>query len=430
MATISFIMRDSCSHKRTRGTWGDVTLTDLPSAPRALDGLRVLDLSRVLAGPLCGQTLGDHGAEIIKVEPPVGDDTRAWGPPFFPDGTSAYYSSINRNKRNICLDLRQEPGREVLGRLIRSSDIVIENYKSGTMARWGFDYEETLSKELPSLIYCRITGYGVDGPLGGLPGYDAVLQAYGGLMSINGDSDRDGVRIGVPVVDMVTGFFAFSGILLALAERERSGLGQLVDCTLLDTAIALLHPHSTGWIASRDVPPRTGSAHPNIAPYETFQTQSGPFFLSAANDAQFERLARVLGDEQLSQDPRFSSNSARVTHVAELREILRALLERWDFKALSDKLLQEGIPAAPVQNVAQALSSEQVRHREMIVDRDDYQGIGIPIKLSRTAGRIVTPPRSIGESTRELLDELGYSGGEVQALVTAGAATASDPTHG
>lgn len=229
---------------------------------------------------------------------------------------------------------------------------------------------------------------------------------------------------------MVTGFFAFSGILLALAERERSGLGQLVDCTLLDTAIALLHPHSTGWIASGEVPPRTGSAHPNIAPYETFQTQSGPFFLSAANDAQFERLARVLGDEQLSQDPRFSSNSARVTHVAELREILRALLEGWDFEALSDKLLQEGIPAAPVQNVAQALGSEQVRHREMIVDRDDYQGIGIPIKLSRTAGRIVTPPRSIGEQTRELLDELGYSGGEVRGLITAGAATATDPTHG
>jgi crotonobetainyl-CoA:carnitine CoA-transferase CaiB-like acyl-CoA transferase len=370
--------------------------------------------------------LGDHGAEVIKVEPPAGDDTRAWGPPFFADGNSAYYSSINRNKRNICLDLRLEPGREVLDRLIRSSDVVIENYKSGTMAKWGFGYEEVLSKELPGLIYCQITGYGVDGPLGGLPGYDAVLQAYGGLMSINGDPDRDGVRIGVPVVDMVTGFFAFSGILLALAERQQSGLGQLIDCTLLDTAIALLHPHSTGWIASGDIPQRTGSAHPNIAPYETFKTKSGPFFLSAANDAQFERLVRVLGHEQLIQDPRFSSNSARVTNVAELREILGALLQEWDFEALSDKLLQEGIPAAPVQNIAQALNSGQVRHREMIIERDDYQGIGIPIKLSRTAGRVVTPPRSIGESTKELLEELGYSGADVHKLITAGAATASD----
>ena len=392
----------------------------------ALAGLRVLDLSRVLAGPLCGQMLGDHGADVIKVEPPTGDDTRAWGPPFFPDGTSAYFSSLNRNKRNISLDLRRSEAREVLRRLIRSVDVVVENYKPGTMAKWGLGYEEVLAAELPALIYCRITGYGVDGPLGGLPGYDAVLQAYGGLMSVNGEADREGVRIGVPVVDMVTGIFAFSGILLALTERGRSGRGQLVDCTLLDTAIALLHPHSTGWIASGEVPVRTGSAHPNIAPYETFDTKSGTFFLSAANDSQFSRLARVLGDPDLSRDSRFRSNSSRVEHVGDLRAELARLIARWDLKDLSERLLQEGIPAAPVQNVAEALSSEQVLHRKMLIRRDDYEGIGIPVKLGRTPGCITSGPSVMGAATFDVLRELDYTDGEIRALIAVGAAISSD----
>src|SRR3954454_10460117 len=212
------------------------------AAPGSLVGLRVIDLSRVLAGPYCGQLLADHGADVIKVEPPQGDESRAWGPPFVGAGTSAYYAALNRNKRNVILDLKGEHGRTDLDRLLADSDVLIENFKAGTLARFGFP-DEAIAERHPRLIHCRITGYGADGPMATAPGYDAILQAYAGLMSINGEADGPPLRVGVPVVDAVTGIYAFSGILLALLERERSGRGQVVDCSLLDTGLSLLHPH-------------------------------------------------------------------------------------------------------------------------------------------------------------------------------------------
>jgi crotonobetainyl-CoA:carnitine CoA-transferase CaiB-like acyl-CoA transferase len=217
----------------------------------ALAGVRVLDLSRVLAGPLCTQMLADHGAEVLKVEPPGGDETRGWGPPFMSPGTSAYFTGLNRNKRNVVLDLSSELGREAVRRLLTGADVLVENFRAGTLATWGFD-DDYLAEHCPRLVHARITGFGADGPMGGAPGYDAVLQAYGGLMSVNGERDGDPLRVGVPVVDMVTGILAFSGILLALHERHSSGRGQLVDCSLLDAAVTLLHPqvHSTGRIAT------------------------------------------------------------------------------------------------------------------------------------------------------------------------------------
>jgi len=287
------------------------------NAAGALRGLRVLDLSRVLAGPLCAQMLADHGAEVIKVEAPTGDETRRWGPPFVDEAetTSSYFQGLNRGKANIALDLRTPPGRGVLHELIARADVVVENFKAGTMHRWGLGYESRLAMEFPRLVYCRITGYGVDGPLGGLPGYDAVLQAYGGLMSINGERDGDPLRVGVPVVDMTAAHQAFAGILLAVLERTASGRGQLVDVTLLDAVVSLMHPHSAAYLQSGVAPERTGAAHPTVAPYQVFRTAAGgQLFVAAASDAQFAALTEVLGRPGLAGDPRFRRNRDRVAH--------------------------------------------------------------------------------------------------------------------
>ncbi len=375
------------------------------SSSGALSGLRVIDLSRVLAGPYCGQMLGDHGAEVIKVEGPNGDDTRTWGP-YKPDGESAYYESINRNKQNVELDLSLENDRSRLRKLITTADVVIENFKPGTMSRWGLDYERDLQPENPQLIYCNISGYGTNGPLASLPGYDAALQAYSGLMSVNGEADREPMRIGVPIVDMVTGILSFSGILLALHERGTSGLGQLVDCSLLDTSLALLHPHSAQWLTSGTLPVRTGGAHPSIAPYETFPTRNGSLFISAANDRQFSELAGVLEAPSLLADPRFATNGTRLSNVGALRRIITALLVGRDRDELAAALLQRGVAAAPVNTVEEALSSAQVQDRDMVVHLDGYRGVGIPIKLGRTPGSVRSAPASHGSDTSVVLKQI------------------------
>ena len=386
----------------------------------SLSGLRVLDLSRVLAGPYCAQVLGDHGAAVTQVESPAGDDTRIWGPPYYPDGKSAYYNGINRNKTNLCLDLSLPEGQGVLWRLLAQSDVVIENFKAGTMARWGLDYGSVLAERFPGLIYCQITGYGVTGPLGGLPGYDAVLQAYGGLMSVNGEADQDPLRVGVPLVDMVTGMLSFAGVLLALQERQRSGRGQLVDCTLLDSALSLLHPHSAAWLADGKLPRRTGSAHPTIAPYDTFHTKAGLFFVSAANDRQFAALVKVLGRPELADDAQFRSNSDRVVNVTGLRTVLAGLISQWEPEALGRELLAVGVAASPVNDVAQALTSAQAVHRDMVVTSGAYRGVGIPIKLDRTPGSVRSTPVHKGENSRAVLEDVGYDGGEIARLLKAG----------
>lgn len=394
-----------------------------------LAGLRVLDLSRVLAGPLCTQMLADHGADVVKVEPPGGDETRGWGPPFLgdedgPARVSAYYQNLNRNKRNIVLDLSGDGGRALLGRLLRSADVLVENFKAGTLARWGWPDEE-LRTRFPALVHCRITGFGTDGPMGGRPGYDAVLQAYGGLMSVNGEADGDPLRVGVPVVDMVTGILAFSGVLLALHERNSSGLGQLVDCTLLDTAVGLLHPHSAGWLADGRVRPRTGSAHPSIAPYDSFEAADGPLFVGVGNDRQFAALAGLLDAPELAADPRFATNPDRVRNVTALRAELAPRFARHRRAELAGRLLDEGIPASPVHDVAEALSSSQVAHRGMVVEHDGYRGIATPIGLTRTPGRVRGAPRPPGADTRAVLREAGLDEAEIAAALTEGTARAA-----
>lgn len=386
-----------------------------------LTGLRVLDLSRVLAGPYTAQMLADQGAEVIKVEGPGGDETRGWGPPFVDSGAgSAYYAGLNHSKENIALDLRTDEGREILGHLLAGADIVIENFKAGTMARWGFDFETVLSQRYPRMVYCRITGFGVDGPMGGLPGYDAVLQSFGGLMSVNGYPDGNPLRVGVPIVDIVTANLAVNGILLALLDRDRSGRGQLVDMALLDAVISLLHPHAANWIADGAVPRRTGDFHPTVVPYQVFRAADGDFFVSAANDRQFRSLTETLGVPELADDPRFTSNGQRHTHREELVALLAERIATWPREELARRLEQAGVAAAPVNTVDEALRSAQTRHRGLFLETEDYRGLGVPISLSRSPYRRPRPAVPRGADTTGVLTAMGYSAERIAALRAAG----------
>jgi len=353
----------------------------LPNAG-ALAGCKVIDLSRVLGGPYCTQILADHGAEVLKIEPPGGDETRGWGPPFLGE-TASYFVGVNRNKDGMTLDLSQPAGQELLRHLLADADVLVENFKPGTLEKWGLGYDD-LKQAFPALIHCRVSGFGSDGPLGGLPGYDACAQAMCGLMSVNGEADGEATRVGLPVVDMVTGLNAAVAILLALNERTRSGLGQFLDITLYDCALSLLHPHAPNYFYSGKVPQRSGNAHPNIAPYETLPTASGPIFLAVGNNRQFAMLTRTLDAPALADDPRYATNADRLRNRQALRDDLAALLARHEAATLADQLLRAGVPAAAVQTVDQALAHPHTRHRGMVLEQGDYKGVGSPIKLSRT----------------------------------------------
>ena len=381
----------------------------------ALTDLRVVDLSRVLAGPLCGQMLADHGADVIKVEPPAGDETRWWGPPFVKPGHSAYFDGLNRNKRNISVDLRTDEGQALLRRMLAEADVVIENFKAGTLDRWGLS-DEDLAVEFPRLIHCRITGYGVDGPLGGAPGYDAVLQALSGLMSINGEADGPAMRVGIPLVDIITSLNALSGILMAVHARATTGRGQLVDLALLDNAVSILHPHAGKWFATGETPQRTGVAHPTICPYETFTCADGPFFIGAGNDRQFRSLVTALDAGHLAEDPRYLTNAERLAHSAELRVELGAIVGAWERAALAEACRAAGVPAGAVNTVGEAMDLPQVLHREMVVERGVYRGVGIPIKFEHTPGSVRFGPRDQGADTDEILAELGITDEQAAGL--------------
>ncbi len=364
----------------------------LPNAG-ALAGCKVIDLSRVLGGPYCTQILADHGADVLKIEPPGGDETRGWGPPFLGD-TASYFIGVNRNKDGMTLDLSQPAGQELLRHLLADADVLVENFKPGTLEKWGLGYD-TLSRDFPALIHCRVSGFGSDGPLGGLPGYDACALAMCGLMSVNGEADGEATRVGLPVVDMVTGLNAAVAILLALNERVRSGLGQFLDITLYDCALSLLHPHAPNYFYSGKVPGRSGNAHPNIAPYETLPTANGPIFLAVGNNRQFTLLAQVLDTPGLAEDARYATNADRLRNRQALRDDLSALLAGHDAAVLADHLLRCGVPAAAVQTVDQALAHPHTRHRGMVLEQGDYRGVGSPIKLSRTPATLRKLPPAL-----------------------------------
>ena len=363
----------------------------------ALAGIRVVDLSRILGGPLCGQILGDHGADVLKVEPPQGDDTRAWGPPFRDDGVASYYLGLNRNKRLMRLDLASEAGRTVLMELLAEADVLIENFKTGTLEKWGLGHD-ALAERFPRLVHVRVSGFGADGPLGGLPGYDAALQALNGIMSVNGEAGAQPLRVGLPVVDMVTGLNAALGVMLALHERQRSGRGQFVEAALYDSGLSLLHPHGANWFLDGRTPQRTGNAHPNIYPYDSFSTGGAPIFLAVGNDRQFGILCRHLGDPTLADDPRFATAGARSVHRVALKQVLQTLLAAHDGPALADALVQAGVPCAPVLSVPQALQHPHTAHRQMVVEMPGgYKGIGAPIKLGRTPASYRFAPLAEGD---------------------------------
>lgn len=389
------------------------------SVGSALSGRRIVDLSRVLGGPYCSQILADHGAEVLKIEPPRGDETRDWGPPFH-EGDAAYYLGVNRNKRSLGLDLTRPQGRDLLLRLLEGADILLENFKPGTMEKWGLGYEDVLRARFPGLIHCRISGFGADGPLGGFPGYDAIVQAMAGWFSVNGEAGGPPTRLGVAMVDMGTGLYSAVAILMALAERERSGLGQFIDMTLYDCAIALMHPHFVNYKLSGRVPVATGNAHPNISPYDTFRTRTVDIFIGAGNDAAFAKLCEILGCVPLAQDARFLRNSDRVTHRADLKAELESCLMKVDGAALCTQLLKAGVPAGPIHDTAQVLAHPHTEHRGMNVEKDWYRMTGTPIKFSRTPGSVRRVPPRYGEHSREILQEYGLRADEVQALVEAG----------
>lgn len=381
----------------------------------ALDGLKVVDLSRVLGGPFCAQILGDHGATVIKVEGPSGDETRTWGPPFR-DGQASYFAGLNRNKEAICIDLSAKEGREVLMRLLEEADVLIENFKTGTLEKWGIGYNEVLSKRFPRLIHCRITGFGDSGPLGGMAGYDAAVQALAGMLSINGSPDGGPTRLGVPVVDVCTGLNAAIGVMIALAERERSNLGQQIESTLFDNALAALYPHSINAIYTGKPPQRSGNGHPNIAPYDSYETKTDPMFLAVGNNGQFVRLCRVIGNPGLADDPRFANNGQRALHRPELRQALEIEFSRFSAQELFELLSKENVPCGVIHDVVQALEHPHTTHREMIAEIDNYSAIASPIKLSRTPASYRLAPQDIGQSTQKVLQEYGYTCDEIANL--------------
>ena len=391
----------------------------MTSVSGALAGLTVVDLTRVLGGPYCTQILGDHGAEIIKVEPPQGDEVRDWGPPFR-DGDASYFIGVNRSKRSIGLDLSQPEGRAVLLRLLESADVLIENFKPGTMEKWGLGYGETLEPRFPRLVHCQITGFGATGPLGGSPGYDAVIQAMTGWFSVNGTVESGPTRAGIPLVDIGTGLYAAIAILMALEERHRSGAGQHIDMSLFDAGVSLMQPHISNYLLSGTIPGLTGNAHPNISPYDKFQTSTVEIFLAVGNDRAFARMCTELGRPELADAPRFLHNADRVTNRAELTVELEALLAELDGVELCERLLAIGVPAGPVLDVEQLLDHPHTSHRQMKTQVGDYEGSGVPIKFSRTRGEVRRGPPAFGAHGREILAEAGYSAEEIEALAEQG----------
>lgn len=387
----------------------------------ALSHIKVLDLSRVLAGPWASQLLADLGAEVIKVErPEVGDDTRSWGPPFLKDefgqdtSESAYYLCTNRGKKSVCIDMKSAEGQETIRQLADQCDVVLENFKVGGAASFGIDYE-TLAARNSGLVYCSITGFGQTGPDKHRPGYDFLVQAMGGLMSVTGERDGEAgagpQKVGVALTDIMTGLYATIGILAALSERGRSGVGQFVDLALLDVTAATLANQASNYLVGSVVPGRLGNAHPNIVPYQSFVAADGHLIVAVGNDGQFSRFVTELGTPELAKDERFATNQLRVKHRETLIPILqRQMLERTKAQWLA-AFERVQVPAGPINNIEDVFAEPQIQAREMQINlphpqNADLQLVGNPIKLSRTPVEYHRPPPRLGEHTDEVLARL------------------------
>lgn len=404
--------------------------------PDALSHIRVLDLTRVLAGPWCGQILGDLGAEVIKVERPgSGDDTRHWGPPFLNDAQgentaeAAYYLSANRNKQSLTLDFTRPEGQRIIRELLAQSDVLLENFKVGGLAAYGLDYA-SLKAINPRLIYCSITGFGQDGPYATRAGYDFMIQGLGGLMSLTGRSnDEEGagpVKVGVALTDILTGLYATVGVLAALAHRERTGEGQHIDTALLDVQVACLGNQALNYLTTGVAPQRMGNAHPNIVPYQDFPTADGDIILTVGNDGQFRKFAEVAGHPEWADDPRFASNKARVANRTELIALIRqATVFRTTAEWVS-ALERAGVPCGPINDVAQVFDDPQVRHRGLRIEMPHPQAgsvpqVASPLRLSASPVAYHRPPPLLGEHSEVLLQRLlGMDDGQIDVLRKAG----------
>jgi len=382
-----------------------------------LDGITVLDLTRVLSGPYCTMLLADMGARVIKIEQPgKGDDTRAWGPPFL-EGESAYFLSINRNKESVTVDFKHPEGRRLLEQLIAKSDVVVENFRPGTLAKLGLDYK-ALAPQHPRLIYCSISGFGQTGPRAKEAGYDAVMQGEGGLMSITGDPAGSGFRLGVAIADVTSGMFAAYGVAMALFARERTGRGQEVDLAMLDTVAALLTYQAGNYFASGRVPARLGNRHPSIVPYETFSASDGDFVLAVGNDDQWRRFCTVA---ELPEDPRFATNRQRVTNYDAVRSFIAERLRSQPRHHWIDRLNAAGVPCGSVRNLQELFADPQIQARQMVADVEHatigaLRVLGVPVKLSDTPGAVRTPPPRLGEHTDAVLHDFGFSDDAIEDL--------------
>ncbi|MCX7898398.1 MAG: CoA transferase [Rhodocyclaceae bacterium] len=395
----------------------------------ALSGLFVVDLSRVLAGPWASMQLADLGAEVVKIERPgMGDETRSWGPPWFVEATgeareSAYYLSCNRNKRSLTVDFTRPEGQAIIRRLVQRADVLIENFKVGGLAPYGLD-DASLRPLNPRLIYCSITGFGQQGPYAGRPGYDFLIQAMGGLMSITGRADGEPgagpQKVGVALTDILTGLYATIGILAALYRREQTGLGQYLDLALLDVQIAALANQAMNYLVSGKPPKRLGNAHPNIVPYQDFPAADGDFIIAVGNDAQFARLAEALGRPEWARDVRFSSNAARVAHRAELVASIAAITQTQPRSAWLARLMAAGVPCGPINDLEEVFADPQVRHRGMAFtmfrDTGFVPQVASPLRLSATPVEYRRAPPRLGEDTDAILAELGYDALDIQRL--------------
>ncbi len=378
----------------------------------ALEGIRVLDLSRVLAGPWSAQVLGDLGADVIKVEQPgAGDDTRAWGPPFLPGSQdSAYFSCANRNKRSIAIDIASTDGAELVRKLAARSDVVIENFRVGGLAKYELDYDD-LRTVKPDLVWCSVTGFGQTGPEKDRGGYDFLVQGMSGLMSVTGAADGPPTKVGIPISDLTTGLYAAISILAALRHRDRTGEGQRIDLALLDAQVALMSNQAANWLNGGPEPRRLGNQHPNIVPYQVFACADGDILIATANDRQYSKLCRVLGLAELSDDPSFATMSARGANRSELLAIIEPVIAGWQSDELVAALNEAGVPSGRVNTVPEVLAHPQIRARELVgslerSDGSEVRFLGFPAKLSGTPATYRAAPPRAGEDGAEVLQDI------------------------